>query len=357
MMTDIAFIDMTLGYALKNKLTDRKGAILLKRKITELSRMVFDIPAACLKEHEGLTAEEPTNVRVCVRPAAEELRKAHGLGCSRVRLSCGGPVDEKALPCLREALSEAGRLGMKATVGCIDISEESGAGADMFQKLANEYEIHSVVVHDYGSRLDPLATCRVLDDMRQRIGCAIEYGGKNALGLATGNTLGAIRSGICAVSASIGGVGGFPAFEEVLMSMRHLFKLPVQVPKNLALCCKEVLELIGTDIPNTKPVIGSNIFAHESGIHVDGVIKKSDLYEPFAPEEVGLSRRIVIGKHSGRAAVEQKVRELNISVEPSCIALLLDRVRSLAVKQKAALADEQLEQLAREVVVCEGACY
>ena len=357
MLQDFVFIDMTLGYALKNKLTGVEEAILLKRKIAELSRIIFDIPAVCLKEHEGLMAAEPMDVRVCVRPVTDELKKAHDLGCSRVRLSCGGPVDKKALPSLREALSEAGRLGMKATVGCIDISEKSPVGVEIFQKLAEEYEIHSVVVHDYGSRLDPLATCWTLADMRQRIGCAIEYGGKNALGLATGNTLGAIRSGICAVSASIGGVGGFPAFEEVLMGMRHLFKMPVKVPKNIALCCKEALELIGADVPNTKPIIGSNIFAHESGIHVDGVIKKSDLYEPFAPEEVGLSRRIVIGKHSGRAAVEQKVRELNIRMEPACIALLLDRVRSLAVKQKAALADEQLERLAREVVVCEGACY
>jgi homocitrate synthase NifV len=192
--------------------------------------------------------------------------------------------------------------------------------------------------------------------MKQRIGCNLEYGGKNELGLATGNTLGAIKSGVAIVSTSIGGIGGFPAFEEVLMSMLHLFKIPVSIPKDIAHHCKDIMGTIGVSIPNTKPIIGSNIFSHESGIHVDGIVKKSEIYEPFAPEEVGLNRRIVIGKHSGKAAILHKANELNISIKPSLVSILLERVRSLAVEQKAALLDEQLKELAKEVICYEGSC-
>lgn len=176
------------------------------------------------------------------------------------------------------------------------------------------------------------------------------------MGLATGNALGAIKSGIDSVSTSVGGIGDFPAFEEVAMSLRHLFGLPVFIPREIAVWCKEILDCLGLDISKTKPIIGQNIFAHESGIHVDGIIKKSDLYEPFAPEEVGLSRQIVIGKHSGKAAIEQKVKELNLSLKPAFLSPLLEKVRLLAIRQKAPVLDEQLELLAKEMMVCESAC-
>lgn len=355
MVSDFVFIDKTLGYALKSRKLDIGKWAPLKRKVAAMADMVFDVPMDFLTARRDCKNIGLGDVRICVGPAAEQVKAAHELGCSRIKVSLNGPLAGETAHSLREALSEANRLGMKVTVGCIDIAEGALPAADSFKKLINEYKIHSVIVHDCGSRLDPLATYRTLEDIKTGIACPVEYGGKNALGLATGNTLGAVKSGICTIAVSIGGIGGFPAFEEVVMGLRHLFKMPVPVPKNIALCCKEVLEAIGMDIPNTKPVIGSNIFAHESGIHVDGVIKKSELYEPFAPEEVGLSRKIVIGKHSGRAAIEQKVRELNICMEPSCIALLLEKVRSLAIRQKAAVVDEQLEQLAREVAVCEGA--
>lgn len=354
MISDFFFIDKTLGYALKNKQISTHKFALLKQKISEMSKMIFDIPLDYLKDNEDLKNTELKDVRVCIESRIEQVKAAHDLGYSWIKVSCSHFLKEETLFSCRDVLSEANLHGMKVTIGCFDISDKSQPGMDIFQKLNNEYKIHSVIVHDCDSRLDPLTTYWMLEDMKKRITCNMEYGGKNALGLATGNTLGAIKSGINTVATSVGGIGGFPALEEVVMSARHLFKIPVSVPQNIALYCQEVLECLGIDIPKTKPVIGSNIFAHESGIHVDGVIKKSELYEPFTPEEVGLSRKIVIGKHSGKAAIEQKVKELNISLKPPCIELLLARVRSLAIKQKAAVVDEQLEQLAKEVVVCEG---
>jgi homocitrate synthase NifV len=355
-MPGIVFIDKTIGYVLKNNQLDAGEFVELKRKISTMAKMVFDIPMDSLKSFHGIENMDLNDVRVCIEPRMEQVRTVHESGCRWIKMTINRSLNNEIPAHFREALLEAGRRNMKISVGCINISEKSRDRIDVFQKLVKEFAIHSIIIHDCDSSLDPLATYRILQEMKNRTACNMEYGGKNALGLATGNTLGAIKSGICTVAASVGGIGGFPAFEEVVMGVFHLMKIPVVVPKNIAHCSKEVLESIGVNIPKTKPIIGANIFAHESGIHVDGVIKRSELYEPFTPEEVGLFRKIVIGKHSGKAAIEQKVRELNLNIKPSCVAHLLEKVRALAVRQKAAVVDEQLRQLAKEVSACEGAC-
>jgi homocitrate synthase NifV len=356
-MPEIVFVDKTLAYALKHKRLDLKGFLYLKRKISQMSGSIFDIPYDFSPELIDSGDEDLNGVRVCIGQDIRQLRAVHALGIASLRILLGHGAHRYARSPLSEVLAEAGRLGMKVSLGCIDVSGCSPDEIDIFRIMAKHFGVCNIILHDMGGKLDPIDTCERLTELKLKLGCGLEYGGKNLLGLAAGNALGALKSGIYAISTSIGGVGGFPAFEEVVMGARHLLKMPVQIPRDLAADCREVLDCLGFPVARTKPIIGSNIFAHESGIHVDGVIKRSELYEPFAPEEVGLSRQIVIGKHSGRAAIEHKVRELKINIKPSCTALLLERVRSLAIRQKAAVLDEQLKQLAKEMVICEGARY
>ncbi len=356
MIPNPVFIDNTLGYALKNRQINAGDFVGLKKKITDMSEMIYDVHIDNIEPLLDFKNMDFRDIRICIEPKIEQVMAAYVLGSLWVKVLFNPCSDEETAFSFREALFEANRLKMKVTVGKLDISEEPEQRMNFFQKLIKENKIYSIIVSDDSGGLDSLTTYWRLEDVKKKITCGIEYEGKNTLGLATGNALGAMKSGVAGVAASVGGIGGFPAFEEVVMSACHLLKMPVTVPQNIALCCKEILEYLGIQVPDTKAIIGSNIFAHESGIHVDGVMKKSELYEPFAPEEVGLSRRIVIGKHSGRAAVEQKIKELNLGMRPSCIVLLLERVRSLAIKQKAALRDEQLKQLAREVVAYEGRC-
>lgn len=356
MIPNPIFIDKTLEYALKNRQINVGDFAGLKKKIADMSEMTYDVHIDSIEQLPDFKNMDFRDIRICIEPKIEQVKAAHALGGLWVKVLFNQCMDEETTFSFSEALFEANRLKLKVTIGDIDISEQTEQRMVFFQKLLKENEIHSIIVADDGGGLDSLTTCWKVEAMKKKITCGIEYEGKNALGLATGNALGAMKSGIDGVATSVGGIGGFPAFEEVVMGAYHLLKIPVTLPKNIALRCKEILEYMGIHVSNTKAIIGSNIFAHESGIHVDGVIKKSELYEPFAPEEVGLSRKIVIGKHSGSAAIEQKVKELNIGMGPSCIVLLLERVRSLAIEQKAALRDEQLKQLAREVLAYEGTC-
>ncbi|MGB9858786.1 MAG: homocitrate synthase/isopropylmalate synthase family protein, partial [Moorellaceae bacterium] len=100
-----------------------------------------------------------------------------------------------------------------------------------------------------------------------------------------------------------------------------------------------------------KPIVGSNMFAHESGIHVNGVLKNPQTYEIFAPEEVGLKRRIVIGKHSGTAALKMKLAEYGIILGEQDSAALLQQVRAAAVELKRSLLDQELIYLYKDYLL------
>lgn len=97
-----------------------------------------------------------------------------------------------------------------------------------------------------------------------------------------------------------------------------------------------------------KAIVGSNMFAHESGIHADGALKDPKNYEAFDPAIVGLERQILIGKHSGRAAIVNKFKEYNIDLTDEESKGILELVRSTSVRLKRTLFDKEVVQLYKE---------
>ena len=97
-----------------------------------------------------------------------------------------------------------------------------------------------------------------------------------------------------------------------------------------------------------KPIVGDNMFAHESGIHADGAIKNPRNYEAFDPKVVGLERQIVIGKHSGKSAIINKFKEYGIELNKEEAEGILDMVRATAVRLKRSLFDKELVRLYKE---------
>ncbi|HBK53308.1 MAG TPA: homoaconitate hydratase, partial [Syntrophomonas wolfei] len=117
---------------------------------------------------------------------------------------------------------------------------------------------------------------------------------------------------------------------------------------------REVAEYVaqasGRALSVSKPIVGSGIFAHESGIHGDGVLKNPLTYEVFSPEEVGLERQIVIGKHSGTAAVRSKfTREYSIELDDTEASQILARVREMSIELKRSLFDKELMYIYEEL--------
>lgn len=210
---------------------------------------------------------------------------------------------------------------------------------DILDSFIAEHGIKRLILGDINGKMDPFTTYNKLNLFMNISQCPVEYTGCNNYGMATANTLSALRAGVEFVATAVSDIGipGVAAMEEVLMTARHLWKNE-KVPNGytIATDCENILQRAGIVLPGEKAIIGKNVFAHESGIHVDGVIKNPNLYEAIKPEEVGLSRFLVLGKHSGTASLMQKLRQFNLALNPQEAATLLDKVRHTAILQKKA---------------------
>ena len=109
-------------------------------------------------------------------------------------------------------------------------------------------------------------------------------------------------------------------------------------------------------MPPTKPIVGENAFAHESGIHVDGILKNTSTYEPIPPELVGHKRRIALGKHAGHAGIKSKLKEFNIEVSEKQFENIYNQVKTLGDKGKC-ITDEDLKSIALTELSISGQEY
>ncbi|SFC55287.1 2-isopropylmalate synthase [Bacillus sp. OV322] len=172
------------------------------------------------------------------------------------------------------------------------------------------------------------------------------------LGMAIANSLAAIEAGASQIEGTINGIGeraGNAALEELSVAL-HTRADHYQAYTGLALgeikrTSDLVSKLTGMPIPPNKAVVGRNAFAHESGIHQDGVLKEKTTYEIISPELVGISdNSLVLGKHSGRHAFKSRLDELGLSVEGEELNRLFVQFKELADKKKE-IADEDLAAL------------
>ncbi|MEJ2197680.1 MAG: homocitrate synthase, partial [Desulfuromonadales bacterium] len=179
--------------------------------------------------------------------------------------------------------------------------------------------------------LDPFATYDKVRYLVERSDLDLEVHTHNDLGMATANAIAGIRAGARFVNTTVNGLGeraGNAALEEVVMALKHAchIDLPIATGRFVELS-KLVGEASCRPVPEWKAVVGEKVFSHESGLHADGVIKYPGNYEGFDPAEVGLSRHMVIGKHSGRHGLQDRLRSLGIHLELLEADYLLAKVR------------------------------
>ena len=202
--------------------------------------------------------------------------------------------------------------------------------------------------------MDPFTRRNKIERIYNKTKFDIEMHTHNDFGMATANAIGGVLGGANYVGVTVNGLGeraGNAALEEVLMSLIHVLKCHSNIDTRRF---KELSEYVsrasGRELPAWKAIVGSNMFRHESGIHADGALKDPKNYEAFDPSEVGLERQIVIGKHSGRAAVVNKFREYDIELDDEVASRVLDVVRSTSVKLKRSLFDKELVFIYKDVM-------
>jgi len=181
----------------------------------------------------------------------------------------------------------------------------------------------------------------------------------NDLGLAVANSLAAIQNGVRQIECTINGIGeraGNTAMEEVVMALKTR---PERfggvgtgiVTEEIFATSRLVSQITGLAVQVNKAVVGENAFAHEAGIHQDGVLKYRQNYEIMDPSSVGLSsNRLVLGKHSGRAALISRIRELGLEVGEIDMNRLFDAFKALADAKKTVYDEDLIALVATESV-------
>lgn len=181
----------------------------------------------------------------------------------------------------------------------------------------------------------------------------LEVHGHNDFGMATANTLAALDAGASWASTTVSGLGeraGNAAMEEVAMGWKHLYGGEIGVNpawfRPLAQC---VSAASGRTLPPAKPIVGELVFTHESGIHVNGMLKNPETYQSFDPTEVGAEHRYLAGKHSGSSNLAYILKQAGVRSDHAARSELLKEVRQESDRRKRPLTTEELVELFRNL--------
>jgi homocitrate synthase NifV len=201
--------------------------------------------------------------------------------------------------------------------------------------------------------LDPFKAYELFKQITDGVPLPVQAHMHDDFGLATANTLAAVKGGARHVHVTVNGLGeraGIGSLDEVVLGLERHLGIETGIRKEgLRELADFVARASGRPIPASKPITGDAVFAHESGIHVEGVLKLADTFEPIMPESVGGSREIVIGKHSGSGALQHVLAEHGIEVDRAALGPVLEAVRYQATQGKRALTADELIALYTEV--------
>ena len=175
----------------------------------------------------------------------------------------------------------------------------------------------------------------------------------NDFGLAVANTLSGLNAGASQAHVTVNGIGeraGNASLEEVVVSLYSLYNSETNINiKMLYEMSKTVARMTGIYLQPNKAIVGENAFAHESGIHADGVIKKAETYEPITPELVGHKRRFVMGKHVGSHIIRKRIKEMGLKVDDVRFEQIFSRVKALGDMGKC-VTDVDLQAIAEDAL-------
>ena len=258
-----------------------------------------------------------------------------------------------ALELLKRVVTYARQRGLDVAVGGEDSSRADVGFLAEVIATAKALGARRFRVADTLSVLDPDATFALVNALRATTDLEIEFHGHDDLGLATANTLAAVKAGATHASVTVIGLGeraGNAPLEEVAVALRQLYRRETGIVlAELDRVANVVAAAAARAIPLNKAIVGEHVFTHESGIHVDGLLKDQRTYQALDPMLFGCSNRIVIGKHSGLSAITSLLSDLRLPVSADQAQRILARVRKHAVVHKGPVPKEAVAAIWREV--------
>jgi homocitrate synthase NifV len=249
-------------------------------------------------------------------------------------------------------IGRARDLGVDVCIGGEDASRADGEFLKRIVEVAQAAGARRFRFADTLGVLDPFAVYERIRQLRAVCDLEIEMHAHDDLGMATANTLAAARAGASHLNTTVNGLGeraGNAPLEEVVLGLRQCAGVDAGVDlSGFPALSARVASASGRPVPWQKSVVGEGVFTHEAGIHVDGLIKDPRNYQGFDPRLVGREHRIVIGKHSGRSAVQLVMARMGRRLDDAAAATLLDEVRNFVAERKRTPTDQELLQLLEE---------
>ena len=192
--------------------------------------------------------------------------------------------------------------------------------------------------------LTPIITRELITDIKESFSIPLSVHFHNDFGLATANTLTAIECGADQAHVTVNGLGertGNCSLEELVMTLKSSYGIDLGLDTTRLYSLSTLVgRLTGVKMPVNKPIVGDNAFAHESGIHVHGILNNASTYEPMSPEMVGHSRRIVLGKHTGANALKSKLKEYHIDLSDEQFYKVFNEIKALGDSGKCVTDDD-----------------
>ena len=253
------------------------------------------------------------------------------------------------LETVRRFVREAIDLGLEVAVGGEDSSR---ADLDFVLRVAEAAQAAGASRYRFADTLgilDPFSTFRSIRKLRRAVDLEIEIHAHDDLGMATANSLAAYRAGATHISVTVNGLGeraGNAPLEEVVAALRYGSQIDCGVPSaSLPSLSALVAQISGRPVPEAKSIVGSAVFTHESGIHVDGILKDPWNYQAFDPKELGRSHELVLGKHSGPRAIQWGYRRMGIDLSLSEAEALRRPIADFVTEWKRSPQRSELLQL------------
>ncbi len=335
------------------------------------------MPSVSKEERDTLTALVAQNYRASVAATVRALRGDIdlALGCGVKEVFLFMPVSPQHLQHkfgidlhqaqrrIEDAVGYAVGKGLRVHFVAEDsVRADPHELAHVFDRVS-ELGAVSAIICDTVGIMTPQTMDRYVRTLRATMTQPLTLGihCHNDYGLGTANTLAAVNAGCTLVTSTVNGLGeraGNAVFEEVVCALDDLYEAELSIDKMmLAQLSQAVAQASGMFIVPTKPVVGYNVFRHESGVHVDGMLKDPSTYESISPKPLGRTHEYLLGKHSGSGLVDAMLADKGIASTPDLTHRILERVKSVKVSTNKAplraMAARLTELWSRHLGFCE----
>ncbi len=251
------------------------------------------------------------------------------------------------------AVQYAKQHGLVAEFSCEDATRTELSFLKVVHKAVTDAGVDRIDVPDTVGVMTPQAMMQFVSEIKKDTKVPLAVHCHDDFGMSVANSLAGVLGGAEEVHVTVNGLGeraGNAALEEVVMGLQAFYGLKTRInTRKMAFVSRLVSQLTGVAVQPPRGIVGETAFPHEAGIHVHGVLSESSTYEPMRPEIVGKERTLVVGKHSGVHAVQNKLKEYGLDLNPDQMKEVVTRIKKYAESGKR-LDDAELLAVAYDVM-------